>query len=220
MGIHFSTIATEQTIAAVATDEAFAKVRLYGLVDFSLSPPWPVDPTAACVDFNDVSSVPPGEFAYPSTDRDITEKHYFWSALCRRVGLSDVQVTVFVCRKVGVGRYRNPVNPIVEEEALPNPVPIKVEVYGNSGDYEITIRGERTFINDGYSVVDNKTGTRYRVLERYADNPDIILLDKPWDRDAKYDYFPPEQQYVWVVPPPVDGGRYPCIAVYQKVIGF
>jgi len=35
-GIHFSTIATERTIAAVVADEAFAKIRLYG-VD-------PVDP--------------------------------------------------------------------------------------------------------------------------------------------------------------------------------
>jgi len=198
----------------VATDEAFAKVRLYGIDLASL-------PAVGCVDFNDVSSVNPGEFAYPSTDRDITEKHYFWSALCRRVGLSDVQVTVFVSRKIGVGRYRNPVNPIEEEEALPNPVPIKVEVYGDSGDYEIRIMGEKTFINDGYTIVDNKTGIRYRVLERYADNPDIILLDKPWDRDAKYTYLPaPERQYVWVIPPPFDSGRYPCIAVYQKQMPF
>ena len=31
VGIHFSTIATEQTIAAVASDEAFAKIKLYGV---------------------------------------------------------------------------------------------------------------------------------------------------------------------------------------------
>ena len=30
-GIHFATISTERTIAAVAADEAFAKIRLYGV---------------------------------------------------------------------------------------------------------------------------------------------------------------------------------------------
>ena len=211
VGIHFSTIATEQTIAAVAADEAFAKVRLYGLVDFSLSPPWPVDPTAACVDFNDVSSVlvNPGKFAYPSTDRDITEKHYFWSALCRRVGLSSVQVTVFVSRRIGAG---------------PVPTLRQVGVSGNVGDTTIEITGDITLINDGYTIVENTTGQIYRVLKRYADDPDtperedqVVLLDGPWDHAGLMGQQPGS---VWVVPPPVDGGRYPCIAVYQKVIGF
>ena len=31
VGIHFTTVATERTIAAVVADEAFAKIRLYAL---------------------------------------------------------------------------------------------------------------------------------------------------------------------------------------------
>ena len=43
VGIHFATIATERTIAAVVADEAFAKIRLYEL-DFTSSG-WPANPT-------------------------------------------------------------------------------------------------------------------------------------------------------------------------------
>ena len=29
-----------------------------------------------------------------------------------------------------------------------------------------------------------------------------------------------DPEFVWVVPPPIQGGRNPCIGVYQKVIRF
>ena len=54
VGIHFTTIASERTIAAVVADEAFAKIRLYGVADFN-SPSWPVPPAVACADFRNVS---------------------------------------------------------------------------------------------------------------------------------------------------------------------
>ncbi len=66
-------------------------------------------------------------------------------------------------------------------------------------------------------------GQIYRVLKRYSDDPatplredEIILLDRPWDTGVGV--VSPDK--VWVVPPPVGGGRYPCIAIYQKVIRF
>ncbi|MFH1719840.1 MAG: hypothetical protein ABIF19_21005, partial [Planctomycetota bacterium] len=100
-GIHFSTIATERTIAAVAADEAFAKIRLYGVN--------PADPNLATdklTTFESLNSIAPNEFAYPSTVVS-TEKQYYWSALCRPVysGPTNrlVQVTVLVSRKVGSG---------------------------------------------------------------------------------------------------------------------
>ena len=200
VAIRFTTIATERTIAAVVTDEAFAKIRLYG-VDFN-SPLWPTPPPTACVDFNDVSSVPLNrdEFAYPSTPTDPANKQYFWSALCRLdpndpTGRS-VQVTVFVSRKTGSG---------------PIPVPRQVGVSGTFGSDVLQIIGEKTFINDGYTIVDDRTGDIYRVLERYrGDEDNIIELDKDWQGG----------DLVWVVPPPATGGRYPCIAIYQKVIRF
>jgi hypothetical protein len=203
-GIHFSTIATERTIAAVVADEAFAKVKLYGVVDFN-STQWPASPTTACVDFNDVSSVQlnPEEFAYPSTGIDWDEKQYFWSALCRRVAPDPndrlVQVTVFVSRKVGSGSAW--------------PVPAKVGVTVTADANELDITGDKTFINDGYTIVDDENGQIYRVLKRYpSPNDNIIRINRPWAGAVNGS--------VWVVPPPTGGGRCPCIAVYPKEIRF
>jgi len=75
-GIHLTTIATERTVAAVVADEAFAKIRLYGL-DPNLAP-------NVLTRFEGLNnSIGPHEFAYPSTA--IGQKQYYWSALCRRV---------------------------------------------------------------------------------------------------------------------------------------
>ena len=68
----------------------------------------------------------------------------------------------------------------------------------------------KVLINDGYTIIENTTGQIYRVLERYAQQDDTILLDQDWRGGDS----------VWVVPPPASGGRYPCIGVYQKVIRF
>jgi len=210
VGIHFATIATERTIAAVVADEAFAKVRLYG-VNLDQLPP------RGCRDFNDVSGIlpapiNPAEFAYPSIWADPTQKRYYWSALCRRVTPDPnnrlVQVTVFISRKIGSGAmYIGGQN---------RPVPRPVGVSGTVGSDVLTIEpGKETFINDGYTIVDDETGQIYRVLERDADTPNTIVLDRVW-----WDPGGNAPGVVWVVPPPVNGGRYPCIAVYQKVIRF
>jgi len=217
-GIYFATIATEQTIAAVAADEAFAKIRLYG-IDFD-SPQWSANPNIACVDYNEVSPVPinPSEFAYPSTGTGAAQ--YYWSALCRRVEPNSqlVQVTVFVCRKVGTGTtYPDPANPFDTDFWVLYPRPVPVEVLPCVDDRELSINDvvsgpyEQTFINDGYTIVDNLTGQIYRVLKRDPARPDTITLNRPWRGGGGY---------VWVVPPAVSGGREPCIAVYQKVIRF
>jgi type II secretory pathway pseudopilin PulG len=198
VAIHFTTIATERTISAVVADEAFSKVRLFGL-DFG-APNWPADPTAACVDFRYVAGmvVVDDDFAYPST-ADVMQKKYYWSALCRRVrvGSPDVQVTVFVCRKAG-------------PDFSP---PVPVSVSPGPSNRELQIGGDKRLINDGYTIVDDQTGRIYRVLERYPSNDTVILLDRDWEG-------PGAPSWVWAVPPPASGGRYPCIAVYQKVIEF
>jgi len=200
VAIHFTTIATERTIAAVAADEAFAKIRLYG-VD-------PADVNSISQrPFEDVTSIDPNEFFYPSTNVHSSKKQYCWSALCRRILLStDVQVTVFVSRKIGGGTsYAG---------GQGRPIPARVEVLQFSDDKLQIIDGNITFINDGYTIVDDETGDIYRVLERYTPPGDnVILLDRNWQGV-------PVGGSVWVVPPPSGGGRYPCVAVYQKVIGF
>ena len=101
------------------------------------------------------------------------------------------------------------------------PVAVDVEVLkpSGSGQNELQIVDnlndgieERSFINAGGTIVDGKSGRIYRVLDRSATAPDVIILDRDWLGGA--------DSRLWVVPPPVGGGRYPAIAVYQKVIRF
>lgn len=226
-GIHFATLATERTMAAVVADEAFAKVRIFGinvgvLASDQQTPYW---------------GMAYSEFAYPSTRGNPDDKQYCWSALCRLTEPREpnnpnppVQVTVFVCRKVGTNtRYRNPSNPPASffdiNVSLSYPVPVKVGVSavpGAGNENKLTINmsrpppAEETFINDGYTIVENTTGQIYRVVRRDPDAPDKIELDRPWNPEGRY----PDPDFVWVIPPPLGGGRYPCIAVYQKVVGF
>jgi hypothetical protein len=246
VGIYFATVATERTVAAVAADEAFAKIRIYAIGDLNdVSDNIQVNNLNYnnLMDFNDTSIFPAtkdinaNELAYPSYTTDVTQKQYFWSALCRITERYNstlnpnppVQVTVFVCRKV---------SPNLEYLKPPNgggtvnwPAPVKVGVFGTSKN-ELQISGgpeTYTYINDNSTIVDDATGRIYRVRERYRDDPatavredSVILLDSNWDDMGGTN--PPN--YVWVVPPPVTGtppfahGRYPCIAVYQKVIQF
>jgi len=207
VGIHFATIATERTIASVAADEAFAKIRLYSV---NLTEPNLV--VDQLVPFEALNTIAADEFAYPST-KTLAQKQYYWSALCRQVDSNPtnrlVQVTVFVSRKVG-SRTTYP-------GGATRPVPVKVGVStvagaGNENKLTINIPDEQTFINGGCSIADNQTGQLYRVLQRDAAAPNIIVLDRIWQGGLSGS--------VWVVPPPLGGGRYPCIAIYQKVIRF
>jgi hypothetical protein len=224
VGIHFTTVATERSIAAVVADEAFAKIRLYGIADFN-SPPWPSpNPATACLYFGMVSfgAVNPYEFAYPSDpNMDISEKQFYWSALCRRVDPEAnpisrlVQVTVFVCRKPGPSlKYPGP--PDGSGVPVDWPMPIQIGIFAVAGSDMLQIEpGKEVFINDGYTIVDDENGRIYRVIERYAQpNHNTVRLDRRWNAGI----IPADR--VWVVPPPIGGGRYPCIAIYQRVIRF
>jgi Tfp pilus assembly protein PilV len=202
-GIYFSTIATEQTTAAVVADEAFAKINLYGVNPANLE-------SDRLESFGELSSIDPSEFAYPSTDTDASQKQYYWSALCRRTGSDPnsrlVQITVFVSRKAGSSSsYRGEAG---------RPIPMKVSISGITGQTRLTITETEkiTWINDGYTIVDDKTGQIYRVIERDAEQPNRIRLDLPWQGE--------QTSRVWVVPPPANGGKNPNIAIYQKVIRF
>ncbi|MBW8002220.1 MAG: prepilin-type N-terminal cleavage/methylation domain-containing protein [Planctomycetes bacterium] len=213
VGIHFATISRERTIAAIISDEAFAKIQLYGVDSSMLS-------ADDCKDFNDVSlkAVHSSEFWYPSTSIS-GNKRYRWSAICRQVdsGSPDlVQVTVFISRKGGGGsKYPDPNGS--SGATLSYPSPYKMEVLTSGmGNNELRIKTtgldekEKTYINDGSRIVDDDTGAIYRVGERYVEDDDIILLDRDWSGGGD----------VWVIPPPKGGGRYPCIAVYQRIIKF
>jgi prepilin-type N-terminal cleavage/methylation domain-containing protein len=212
VSIHFATVVTERTIAATVADEAFAKIKLYGVPALSYTNQTPYAPVG----------VPFDEYAYPSTPTaDPNSRRYWWAAVCRRVDVNNVQVTVFVSRKVGMTtKYytRNPLPPPLDNlTQVDRPVPVFVSVTAIAGGRadELSINdalGLSNFINDGYTIADDATGNIYRVLERYrSPNDSVIRLDK--DRQGTI-------SRVWAVPPPVNGGRYPCIGVYQKIIRF
>lgn len=89
LGVHFSRVSTEQSIAPVVAEEAFAKMALYGVTGWSLDNRL-TDLTL--VDAND------WEYTYPSVDDD-SLKQYYWTAIGRRISGSDLsEVTVFVMR--------------------------------------------------------------------------------------------------------------------------
>ena len=233
VALHFSIMATERSIAAVVADEAFAKIRLYaigepndvtddiklGILKYNELHPDENE------DFNDI--IPAietsnfNEFAYPSTITDLARKQYFWYALFRLDAEDSnsvsnlVQVTVFVSRKTSPHlKYQDPKN-LALSGGFDWPVPVKVSV-SRIEDNELKIDDpeDKGFINDGYNIVDDRTGRLYRVLKRYAEPDDLILLDRDWNDNIA------GPEHVWVVPPAIGSGRNPSIAIYQKVIRF
>jgi len=225
-GIFFATVSTERTIAAVAVDEAFAKIRLFGLDlgDGNLK-------TTEFVPYEQITALAAAEYLYPSTV-DTSGSQYSWAALCKRVSSTSrlVEVTVFVSRQAGThGRYwvrqADPAEPL-EESDLPRPVRVKIEQDAAAqGTDELRIVDalptdgvdENTFVDDGSTLVCDGTGHIYRVLERYADRAGVIKLDRPWEESAPTGG---AEQWVWVIPPPVSGGRNPFVAVYQRILRF
>jgi len=229
-GMVLSTRSAEQTIAAVVADEAFAKIRL-----ISNNPTTPIGASAfswgLSTSFEDVAELQLGfqlddEFAYPSTGVS-SDKQYYWSAIGRQIdNSSDVQVTVFVCRKVGSGlkywRYQYPATEGTMDGLIPRAYPVVVTVSGSqpaTWPNPVTVTIVDTYnpdlknpISDGYTVVNGLTGEIMRVMERNGQQVTLYAYDAIDSIDGR--------TWLWVVPSPAGGGRYPCIGVYQKVIRF
>ena len=223
--ILLNTQAAERTIAAAAADEAFAKVRI---IAANPNPAWRIRAGDFAVnqleDFerlvNDIrlrrggTPIDPDGFIYPSADIPRTSRQYCWSALCRRLdpgpASRSVQVTVFVSRRSNSPRpYWDPVG-MHTNANMDRPTPFPVPFTSSSGNELELHRDYNTLINDGYIIAHHDSGRLYRVLERVGT---IIRLDNDWQGGIG-------GGYVWVVPPPDDGGRAPCIAVYQRVVEF
>lgn len=243
-GIYFSTLSTERTIAAVAAEEAFAKIRLYDLEPNTIDDVvrlYNLDPSRADPDFPPyvpyelLKGLAPTEFLYPSTT-DTPANQYSWAAICKRLDAAPngsngsrgrlVQVTVFVSRKTGPDA-RFPVQDLLAWSPTPSTLPRPVHLRLETDTDELGTRAlqpdelimgdpEWHFVTDGCIIVDDRGGQTYRVLERYADQPDRIRLDRVWEGGI----FNGKERWIWVVPPPITGGRNPLVAVYQKVFRF
>ena len=231
VAIHFTMTASERTIAAIVADEAFAMIQLYAegnpattLDDIKIT----ALSDTSFADFNDVTIFPATDTMLDSDFAYGNSSQYYWRAICRRTEANSesVQVTVFVCRKIGAGtKYwlRDPSNDELLRSDYPRPVYVEVDPsVGASDTFEIKdmvpdeFPDERTFINDGSIIVDDQSGRIYRVQERYvdADSSDMVLLERDWVAGSN------PQPRVWVIPSSVNGGRNPCIGIYQKIIRF
>ena len=219
-GVYFSTTSTERTIAAVAADEALAKMRIYGL-----------DPnnanlkTDGFVPYEQLVTIPADEFLYPST-REESTRQYSWAALCRRMSAGSrlVQCTVFISRQTAGATYwarKTGAGGLALETPNPDlPRPVRVNFVPDANatnTAEVLLKDavpddgidELAFVNDGSLLLDDATGQIYHVLERVASQPDKIRLDRSWTGG-----------WAWVVPPAASGGRNPVVAVYQDVLRF
>ncbi len=224
-GIYLSVFSTERTIAAVAAEEGFAKMRIFGLDPNDSAPK-----TTAFVDYDDLAAVPDGEWMYPSAPES-SAKQYSWSGICRRMadGSDLVQCTVFVSRRTGgVQKFwkRGAGTADLALESVDRPYPVRINVSRSSttAENEIVIldavssdgTDERTFVSNGSILVDDATGHMYRVMERSADEIGKVVLDRDWeDGDLTAD-----SGWMWVVPPVATGGKNPGVAVYQETLRF
>lgn len=225
-GITFSAFSTERTIASVAAEEAFAKVRIFGL-----DPNHADLKTDGFAAYEQLVTLPAGEMSYPSIREEATGQ-YSWAVIVRRVadGSDLVQCTAFVSRQTGGNssywvRETGASGSQLKSSDLPRPVCVNVVQSTGLAVDEITIQDavtadttdERMFASNGSILVDDATGQIYRVLERSADQPGRIKLDRPWAGGALTSS---AGGWVWVVPPAATGGRNPGIAVYQEILRF
>lgn len=230
VGIKLVASATETTMAPIIEQEAFAKIRLYG-VDFS-SANWPGGGITsgieqrASIAYDQVSPAfaDPAEYDYPSAIT-VDDKNYSWSAICRYVGspnVTDVQVTVFVSRKAGSGAkywYRDDLAEPLTQTPRPMPVKISVTIL-DAQTFRINATApsnlENDFVVSGSVLVIDGSGNRYTVLSRNVVGTTEVQVEVDKDLSMWINWEGP----VWVVPPAVGGSRNPCIGVYQKTITF
>lgn len=226
-GMYLATFSSERTIAAVAAEEAFAKMQIFGL-DLN-------DPnlkTTGFTVYEDLTSLPSDEMLYPSI-RQEARTQYSWAVICRQVADSGdlVQCAAFVSRETGRNssywkRENGTGAPRLDTYDRPRPVRLNIvrDATGYAND-EIALQDaipgdvvdERTFVSEGSILVDDATGQLYQVLERSVDKPERVRLDRPWEGGA---IAPQTGGWVWVVPPATTGGRNPGVAVYEKILKF
>ena len=268
VGIHLTALSTERTIGASAADEAFAKLKIYGIEPASLSNsevyseanlpnetylrfhenligpttvPGEIDLGEIAAVLGLIGPILKTESLYPSIPDYLyqadpsLEPRYCWSALCRRSGTRSVQATVLVCRRaLGSTKYpywepdpADPTDPGVWSTTdRPTPVPIEVLPSGTSPTDTIMITDSRLagYITENSVLVNSRDGRVMVVLRVEVDRLTIVLKDKV------FAFIPTVKSSCWVIPPavkyqkssdpPVVGGRYPCVEIYQRDLDF
>lgn len=248
VGVKLTALATEQTIAPIVTDEAIAKIKLYGeLYTELVSEPNLVDELkkAAVVGngYVDLTDALPGfpdddpcdgdpceidEFAYPSTDISPEPKKYHWSALCGLLSDGNIHITIFVSRKTGSGAKYRTHNSSYD---LPGPgygqVPLPLDPA--DGDWPVPVKVQVNVLGSKRleTVVEDEAPfiNAGSTIVDDLDGSVYRVLKRTsadvivLDREWR-NFVVPSGDFVWVVPPAEGSGRNPCIGVYQMVIGL
>lgn len=220
--IYLTTVASEKTMAAIIADEAFAKMKLYGIDVNNNS-----DSDAYFVYSERMTSkIDSNEFTYNPDGRE--NPQYCWSALCKKIAIKDpcdlrYYVKLYVARKTTPGLQ-------YIKEGIPNPpltdwpIPVSFAVKAMPAANQLQINGDYFATNKinpppSTAIVDSITGRIFRIISRDDIN---LTLDRDWDKDI------PAPTAVWFLPAGVAGtgsnqkviGRNPDIDIFERIIDF
>ena len=204
--LYLTTIASERTMAAIVADEAFAKIQLFGLKSY------PADVN----DYNDVTLMNAIEFSYPPVDPCTNTRQYYWSALFKPISTDPNDgylVTVFVSRKTSPNHtyYKG-----ADGGERPKAIILGCKVQTtDANELKISVENEARYINPPTTILDDATGKIYRVIARKIDEPNVVVLDRAWE-----DMLLLPNDSIWLVPPPMSGGKNADIEVFQRIMRF
>jgi len=245
VGIFLTTSATEQTIAPIVADEAFAKIRIYSLSEsnsitqkkihggiklaelrFGKSTETKPFQRNFVLDFNDiVNKGEPNdrkfslsEQLYPSIPPH-QESYYYWSAIMRRVQyVTDANFADKIPVQVTI---------FVSHKAngalkYPNPDTTKPnkaqpEPFNLAVTYNSAKKQEITITDSTRQFFINADST---IVEDSIGEIYRVLdrNDNVVTLDREWRGGSPSS--VWVIPPAVGGSKSPCVGVFQRIIKF
>ena len=194
VGMHFTAKATERSIGSVASDEAFAKIQLYGLDHNKLK-----DKRQDSIDNSSDgflmlfdgdnsaerardTSLELEDHFYPSvpestyTNNIDNKPRYFWRALCGQVNSPDsktplIQITVLVSRKSTHDSTFTNLTGSWSDNSLDDdwPAPVDLDVSYNASrtdQLKLDTASDDEFINENDTIIDARTGRMYRITEK------------------------------------------------------
>ena len=100
---------------------------------------------------------------------------------------------------------------------------IKVNVIAQASPFDanqLTVPNvaEAKYVNPPTVVLDDATGKIYHIIDRKeVSGSQIVTLDRPWENTPA---LLPAVDSIWLIPPPVSGGKNADIEVYQEIIRF
>jgi hypothetical protein len=92
----------------------------------------------------------------------------------------------------------------------PKLIKIAVQVTHNDPNFTITNSAQSQYVNPLAAVVEDANCKIYHIIDRQTPH---ATLDRPWEDGTG-------SASIWLIPPPVSGGKNADIEVYQEIIKF